>query len=206
MLYLVIWIPALLYRMNLKANFWLWLLLAQLLEKPDNSASAEPERRYRVSVISKGYWAGMRGRVVGAAIFWLSFSWMDKLTKALVTNDDFPKGAMALAATFVPPVLSVRYVLLWICVGLVWWLQKRSADYRAGYAKPAEAGKDFDDQNINPLNMAHLKPKMRFLERLNDATFAALVLTAWVIALWWFPTYWPQYAKYAAWEWLQPWL
>ena len=207
MLYLVIWIPALLYRMNLKANFWLWLLLAQLLEMPDDSAAAEPERRYRVSVISKGYWAGKRGWGAFAVGLWLLLPWLDQQQQKLAANFDLAKSALTVSTAFAPPPAgSLRYVLLWICVGLIFYLHKTSVDYRAAYAKPAEAGKDYDDQNINPLNMAHLKVKMRFLERLNDATFVALVLTVWVMALWGFQTYWPQDAKYAAWEWLQPWL
>ena len=203
----MIWIPAVAYRINLKANAWLWLLLAKLLEKPDDSAVTDPERRFQISVISKGYWAGLRGWLTSAVGLWLLVPWMDQPLQKLALNFDKVKSALAVSAAYTPPpVHSLRYLMLWICVALVWWLHKRSVDYRAAFAKPAEAGKDFDDQNINPLNMAHLKLKMRFLQGLQVAAFAALVLTVWVGALWAAQIYGPQGARHAVWEWLRPWL
>ena len=200
---LITWLPALAYRVNLKANAWLWLPLAYLFRKPAELISS-PKVRDKISVITAGYWAKRREWLCGLVGLWLVTPLFSLPMKAMADKTPFGEILKSAGNFLAPPtILSLRYVLLWVCVVLFWWLTYQSENYLAAHKKAAEAQKDHNDNIANPETKTHLEGKMLSLGNLYTWCLIIFIATIYTHVLWYIQTHWAERTQHMLWAWLK---
>lgn len=196
-LLLSIYLPAMLYRWNIKASTWLWGPLAFAL-RPTVWADDETMRETMSKHTSWPLLALMLTVALGLGA-WLLGPWLP----ADITSE-VPAWVGKLAEHLTAPALNVRTALLvatfvaWSC--LLWF----AYSLRSAHDKPlgdADNYKKYDDI---------LKERFRRLAKPVRAssqwTAALAILTVWAYALKWALNRWPQDLEHLVWDWLKPWL
>jgi hypothetical protein len=197
LLILSIYLPALLYRWNIKASTWLWGPLAFAL-RPTIWADDETMRE---SISQQTSWPllGLLSTLTPGLVVWLLGPWLPAdLTSVL------PAWVIKSSQLLPAPEINLRTGLLvptlvsWLC--FLWF----AYHLRAPHDKPlgdADNYKKYDDD---------LKDRVRRLARPVLAsgrwTAALAFLTVWAFALKWALNRWPQDLDHLVWDWLKPWL
>ncbi len=197
LLMLFIYLPALLYRWNIKASSWLWGPVAFVLRPVVWSQEA-----MRSKTAFWTTWALqsvlVSGVLLGAA--WLAIPY---LPADLIA--DLPHGLQTWSARWPAPELGVRYALLALTlvslVALLWAAYRM----RAAHAKALEGAGDFHKgyDDVLKAEFTRLAEPVRLLLRWN---LAVMALTIWTFALWWSLKQWPNELDGAVWEWIRPFL
>lgn len=191
---LLIYLPALAYRLNLKANAWLWGLIAWVFS-PARWPSEERQRE------STRFWIGNPPQAILACVLlpmmlWLIWSWV----WTRVPADAF-KDYRSWFDLWPAPVGSLRYASLCVlCVALAGLL---IAAYRVSstHGKALESANDF--ANYPPEAKARALLFAGHVRRWLMACTAFSVLTAWVFLLWAAVNRTERY-KDVVWGWLKP--
>lgn len=174
---IIFYIPAILYRWNLKSSAWLWWPVALFFTNPTQGQS-DQDKREMVGVASSGPIAKLRKALMFTGLAWLIIRFIpaDLIApmNAIHPLDEVKAIADKIPA---PPIASVRYWLLMICVLsaiILYWL---TAEHEARGKKPEES----------PDNTAAIERherRVQWIGRLRLWTLAAFILTVWVSGLW----------------------
>lgn len=197
-LILIIYLPALLYRWNLKASAWLWGLVALLLS-PVLWANDEEMRSKTAYWTTWAIQSGLLSVWVGF-IGWLLAAYLPKDVQAL-----FPRWVTVAYGYFPLPTLGMRYgflVLLAICLlGLL----LTAYPIRAAHGKALEGAGDFHKGYSDELKaeLRRLAIPVRYWFRMN---LVVITFTIWAFALQWALQRWPNQLQHVVWSWLRPWL
>lgn len=193
----MIYLPALIYRWNIKASSWLWGPVAFVLRP----VAWGPEAM-RSKTAFWTTWALqsvlLSGVLLGSA--WLAMPYLPADLTA-----DLPHGLQTWSAWWPAPELGVRYALLALTlvslVALLWTAYR----IRAAHAKALEGAGDFHNGYNEALKaeFTRLADPVRLLLRWN---LAVMALTIWTFALWWSLKQWPNELDGVVWEWIRPFL
>ena len=194
----VMYLPAMLYRWNLKASAWLWWPLALILSAPFGGKS-EVAKWDAIAVTTQGYWASKREWAVFLVGAWLVTTF---ISPAHIKELGFLKNldeAIKVSSWLPPPSpTTLRYWLLWLWVTLQFWLHKRAVDYRAIGAKPGE--------DLKAADATRRVASLVVIGRIAQSVTATYVLIVWTLGLWFAQEHWPHLFRSSVWGWLRPWL
>lgn len=197
LLAIVIYLPALAYRWNIKASWWLWGPVALLLRP----ASWRRDEDMRCATAFWSTWA-MQTVLVGALITlagWLAWPVLPREFQALLPN-------AKLVHTFIAsPHFSLRLVLAASALFCLGMMLLNAYRVRSAHAKALEGAADFHKSYDEGLR-ADLRAMARPLRRWQQATAALMIFTIWSFALKFALDYWPGQTGHAVWRWLLPWL
>ena len=194
---IVIYFPALLYRFNIKASFWLWWPLTVALHRPQwmGATALEERMRTRIAVWSKLVLALFWPTLL-VLILWLAASHFPQNLR------DTVDAWMKVVDVLPPPPSGAQRVILWgiaVLALIVWFF---AFAIRAAHAKALEGAKDFSSYD-NPHKQSFMVMAERFHLSLR-LLMALVALSAWLYFLWW-ALRWPWFRVFV-WDWLRPWL
>jgi hypothetical protein len=194
---LLMYLPAVLYRWNLKASIWLWWPLALVLRSAFEGRSGQSKRE-GIALTTKGFLAQCRPWLVSLTTTYLTMplfqhlgflpSDLAEVIRSLMNR----VGTLSSLQKFVPPLGSLRYGLSWTCVILTFILHWLSVRFVAIGDAPSSSRR--------------AENRATTLERLRQCTIAAYVLTGWVFGLWLAQQFWSAQFDAFVWNWIKPWL
>lgn len=194
---LLIYLPTSLYRLNLKANAWLWGLIAWVFS-PARWPNEERQRE-STQVWTTNLLQGLLGGALLVAMPWLVWPWASAYVPADALKDYRPWFVLWPA-----PVGSLRYgVLCILCVGLIGLLVAAYV-VRSAHGKALESANDFKNYPLDAKERVFILANQ--VRRWRMACTAVSVLTAWVFLLWAAVHYFPDTYGTAVWAWLRSWL
>jgi hypothetical protein len=193
-----IYIPAIIYRWNIKASSWLWWPLVVALHHPGwlVDKTTEETMRTRIAVHSKLvlllFWPA-----VIVLVLWLA----DPLLPSAITQAIKEWKSVADALPAAPH--GVQRAVLWMAVGTLTMLWYSAFAIRAAHAKALEGAKDYESYG-DELKLGFKVMAVR-LHLWKCCTYALAALSLWLYLLWWALQTWPD-LRFLIWDWLQPWL
>ena len=194
-----IYLPALLYRWNIKSSWWLWGAVALAL-KPITWIG-DIKRQEKTAFWTTWAFIGLFCSVwVGCAAY-LTFPLLP-----VELSSEYPKWLTAIIQFATPlPLNSLRFGAALLCLCCFAGLILSAIKIRSPHAKALESLKEYREIP------ADAKPTVEELadnvRRWLKVTTAAVILTVWVFALW-FTTLGPLKVHFnlPVWDWLKPWL
>ena len=195
----LIYVPAVLYRWNLKASAWLWWPVALVMTSPFQGKS-DAEKVEASAVTTNGFWSSKREWFAYAIGAWLLVGQLpsDQVAK-LNFLAEFKTATKLSEWITPPPLVSLRFWLFALCAALIFWLHKQAVDLRA-------IGVKHNDGIVDPAETQRSVKRIAALEKLRLCTIAVCVLTGWIFGLWVAQKQWPQLFQSMMWRWLLPWL
>ena len=187
------WLPALLYRMNIKAAFWIWGSIA-LAFSP--TFWLDEEMRAKTSYWST--WLLLSVFISSLVGFFLCLA-APFLPQAII-SDFFPIWVSKLAPRL-PAPFSLRYCVL--CLFLISLMGLANAAYaiRAAHGKALEGAGDF--KNYGAENQSYLRGMALIVRRWLKVNTAIAILVAWVFVLWAGDKYLVGGSGHVVWSWVR---
>ncbi len=192
----LIYVPALLYRWNIKASSWLWGPVAFVLRPVvwvNDEAMRSKTAFWTTWVLQSAIGSG-----VLALAAWLSMSFLP----ADLARES-PRWLQSVQARWPAPDLGLRYGLLWCVVLLMAALLFAAYRMRAAHAKALEGAGDFH-KGYDPELKAEFTRLAQPVRRLLRWNLAMIALAIWMFALWWSLERWPAELNGVLWGWLKP--
>lgn len=204
LLIFIIYLPALLYRWNIKASWWLWGPVALMLRPAawEGKEGRERDEAMRRSTAFWSTWAlqGLLFPSFVALVGWLAWPWLPlDVQKAL------PAAFGLVQKHLATPSLGLRFGLAALSVGALVAMLFHAYRVRSAHAKALEGGGDFHKGYDEDLKR-ELHRMARPLRRWQQVTAALMVFTVWSFALDVAMRLWPDQTRHAVWQWLRPWL
>lgn len=190
---LLIWVPAAVYRLNIKAAFWLWGSLAVAFSP---TTWLDEDMRAKTS-----YWSTWL--LIGGAIT----AWMSLFASLLLQHISdsrirklFPPSILDLSE-LLPPSVTIRSFSIWASLLVVAGVLHSAYAIRAAHGKALEAAHDYRSygEELQP----HLRKMAHSLRRWLKIAFAISVLTCWIFILWMANEVLPPTKGSAAWIWMK---
>lgn len=191
---LLIYMPALAYRLNLKANAWLWGLIAWVFS-PDRW-STEERQRESVQFWSTYLLLGLLASALVVVVPWLIWPWVSARVPADALNE-----LKSWIALWPIPVGSLRHIMLCILAVALTGLLVAAYRVRSTHGKALESANDF--ANYLPEAKERALLMAGHVRRWLMACTAFTVFTAWVFLLWAAANLTDRY-KDVVWAWLRP--
>lgn len=193
---LLIYIPTLLYRWNIKASTWIWLPVALIL-RPAVWLDDE-DLRNKSAFWTTWHMQSLMALAVAGLCAWLLMPFLpDSLIKVL------PDWLRAVNSRLPAPTVGVRYVMLWVLVLSLLGLLYSAYQIRAPHAKALEAADTFHrgyDANVK----ARFRGAATQVRRWLQWNTAVAALTIWVFSLSWALQAWPDQLNHVVWNWVRP--
>jgi hypothetical protein len=193
---LLIYLPTFVYRLNLKANAWLWGLIAWVFS-PVRWLGGDEHMRHEMA-ISTHPWllTVMVGILLVPLACWLMLPWVSASPPLVALF----RGHASMLRDLSLPLASLRYVAVWaFWIGMV-WLFRAAFVMRATHPKALESPKEH--QAYEPEDKARFAALARPVQRRLTLCTALAVLMAWVFILW-AATLTDRYQD-VVWAWLKP--
>lgn len=167
MVVVALYLPALVYRWNLKASAWLWWPLALALSSPLEGLDGKMCRE-KTAISVGGAWRWLLPVIPAVVFAWLILSALPRLDFLLTI---LPEVATKLTEKLLhlaePPPFGARLIALWLgCVFALffWW---RTKNLKASHGKVLESPKEFNDllpeDKVRFLQLARPIEKLRLL-------------------------------------------
>lgn len=194
----IIYLPALLYRWNLKASAWLWgpvaLLLSPVLWANDETMRHKTAywTTWAVQSVLWSAWVGFVG--------WLLAAYLPDDVRAL-----FPHWVTVVYDHMPPPALGLRYGLLVLLALSLFGLLLAAYPVRAAHGKALEGAGDFHKGYTEELK-AELRRLAIPVRRWLRVNLVLMTFNIWAFAWQWAVQYWPNQLQHITWPWLRPWL
>jgi hypothetical protein len=190
-------LPALLYRWNIKASALLWLPVAYALR----SATWVNDEQMRVSMAWRTAYPliGAVFTVVLSFCSWLLTPW---LPDGLLT--ELPAWMVKLAELLPVPALNLRTGLL--TLSLLSWLCLLFSAYRLRAAHEAPLGDSDNLEGSTEITKGSFRSLAKPVRIAEQWVAALMFLTVWTYALAWALNQWPEPVQRFVWDWLKPWL
>ncbi|MDD4964552.1 MAG: hypothetical protein PHI11_11620 [Gallionella sp.] len=181
------YLPAVIYRLSLKATAWLWLPLILLLKPPFDMTEEEFRQRTpllelkfrdRTTLSVKGFeWVILRWLAV-IVLALLSISLFPVLMPWIAALKDYGEMVQKLSALFSIPPLGIRYVTLWLFAGLGLWFAKSCSNLKVLYTEWL----DKPEQPVDLKNDLTKQSFVNFEQRAKTAEYLrmALIGTVWI--------------------------
>ena len=191
----IIYLPALLYRWNLKASAWLWgpvaLLLSPVLWANDETMRHKTAywTTRAVQSVLWSVWVGFVG--------WLLAAYLPDDVRAL-----FPHWVTVVYGHFPLPTLGLRYGLLVLLALSLLGLLEAAYRVRAVHGKALEGDFEKGSEELKAELRRLAIPVSRWL-RVN---LVLMTFNIWAFAWQWAVQYWPNQLQHITWPWLRPWL
>lgn len=194
----LIYLPALLYRWNLKASAWLWgpvaLLLSPVLWANDETMRHKTAywTTRAVQSVLWSVWVGFVG--------WLLAAYLPDDVRAL-----FPHWVTVVYGHLPLPTLGLRYGLLVLLALSLLGLLLAAYPVRAAHGKALEGAGDFHKGYTEELK-AELHRLAIPVRRWLRVNLVLMTFNIWAFAWQWAVQYWPNQLQHITWPWLRPWL
>lgn len=191
----IIYLPALLYRWNLKASAWLWgpvaLLLSPVLWANDETMRHKTAywTTRAVQSVLWSVWVGFVG--------WLLAAYLPDDVRAL-----FPHWVTVVYGHFPLPTLGLRYGLLVLLALSLLGLLEAAYRVRAVHGKALEGDFEKGSEELKAELRRLAIPVSRWL-RVN---LVLMTFNIWAFAWQWAVQRWPDQLQHITWPWLRPWL
>ncbi len=191
----IIYLPALLYRWNLKASAWLWgpvaLLLSPVLWANDETMRHKTAywTTRAVQSVLWSVWVGFVG--------WLLAAYLPDDVRAL-----FPHWVTVVYGHLPLPTLGLRYGLLVLLALSLLGLLEAAYRVRAVHGKALEGDFEKGSEELKAELRRLAIPVSRWL-RVN---LVLMTFNIWAFAWQWAVQYWPNQLQHITWPWLRPWL
>ncbi len=191
----IIYLPALLYRWNLKASAWLWgpvaLLLSPVLWANDETMRHKTAywTTWAVQSVLWPAWVGFVG--------WLLAAYLPDDVRAL-----FPHWVTVVYGHLPLPTLGLRYGLLVLLALSLLGLLEAAYRVRAVHGKALEGDFEKGSEELKAELHRLAIPVRRWL-RVN---LVLMTFNIWAFAWQWAVQYWPNQLQHITWPWLRPWL
>lgn len=194
----LIYLPALLYRWNLKTSAWLWgpvaLLLSPVLWANDETMRHKTAywTTWAVQSVLWSAWVGFVG--------WLLAAYLPDDVRAL-----FPHWVTVVYGHLPLPALGLRYGLLVLLALSLLGLLLAAYPVRAAHGKALEGAGDFHKGYTEELK-AELHRLAIPVRRWLRVNLVLMTFTIWAFAWHWAVQRWPDQLQHVTWPWLRPWL
>lgn len=194
----IIYLPALLYRWNLKASAWLWgpvaLLLSPVLWANDETMRHKTAywTTWAVQSVLWSAWVGFVG--------WLLAAYLPDDVRAL-----FPHWVTVVYGHLPLPALGLRYGLLVLLALSLLGLLLAAYPVRAAHGKALEGAGDFHKGYTEELK-AELHRLAIPVRRWLRVNLVLMTFNIWAFAWQWAVQRWPDQLQHITWPWLRPWL
>jgi hypothetical protein len=195
---LLLYVPAMLYRLNIKASALLWGPIAYALRPVDWTG----EEEMRSKTAQRTTWPLLKWAIfalIGVA------GWLLLPIVPVSAHDVFPEPVAKIAMHVTAPAFGVRYIMLWAVVVSFACLVRSAYDIRAAHSKALEGAGDYHKGYEDWLKDEFRTMAKRIQRRLN-ATLAVTVLMVWAFALNGALQKWPEQLTNVVWDWIRPWL
>jgi hypothetical protein len=170
-------IPTLVYRLNLKANAWIWGSIAFAFS--DIVWSDEEEMREKSAYWSTWALLSIVGMLLISSLVWL-------LSPLLISIGDLPalptSWTLSISTKYLPPVGTIRYAVLWVSWLALFGLANAAYALRSAHAKALEGGGDY--RALPDYSKARMNTMANSVRRWQKINISASVLLAWVVFLW----------------------
>ncbi|MBU1424330.1 MAG: hypothetical protein KKH12_15125 [Gammaproteobacteria bacterium] len=199
----MVFLSAMIYRLNIKASIWLWGPIALALSPAVWVGKDELSQNERMRCFT-AFWSTWAMQSVlwiltAYLVGWLSISFLPNALQAAL-----PSPILMLHNFVTIPTTSMRYAMLCVVAISLLGLLVSAYRVRAAYDKELAGAGDFD--RLRPELKIQLKAKATSVRRWLQWNTAAIVLTVWCFALRWGVTHWPIDIQNFVWSWTKPWL
>lgn len=203
-LLLTLYLPALAYRLSLKASAWLWWPLALAISPPlegvDDRASREKTAH---SVSGAWYWLVVFTALVTLLPFlspWPEFdSLQDKWLREYL-SDELLKFAKALIESLSPNIYGVRHIALGVFCLLALYFVVVTKNLKASHGKVLESPKEFND--LTDIDRKRFIQLARRVEKFRMLLIVTMLVMGEAYAVSFFYSADPQLAEKILWSWL----
>lgn len=184
------------YRINIKANAWLWGGIAFAFSE---TLWLGEQSRARTAFWATAGMVRTLGVILVGIVAWLFLPLLPPHFPLLTSET-----VRILHSYFQPPQFGVRYlitILLWGGLAMTWFA---AYDLRAAHAKALEGAGDY--RAYGPELQIHFDNKAITLRRWLKINTALAIIAAWSYSFSFALSTWPTRFSYAAWGFVKPWL